>query len=1412
MTPEVPPERQTLPVPDHQKLFDAAPGLYLVLDPQLRIVSVNRAYAHATKTRRQDILGKNIFDVFPDNPDDPAAEGVRNLRASLKRVLQTALPDAMPVQKYDIRKPPEEGGGFESRYWSPLNTPVLDDEGQLAYVIHRVEDVTEFVRLKQQGIEESRLNDTLRQQALHMETEVFARAGEVAEASAQLKQANEELDLLYRKTRELDELKTRFFANVSHELRTPLTLILGPLPRLLNSPNLDDSERRSLQVIQRNARILHRQVDNLLDVAKLDAGRMSMRYVQTNLAQRVRVFASNFETVATDRNIHFQIDCPASLNAQTDAQKYERILLNLLSNAFKFTPRGGKIRISLKENSENSVLDICDSGPGIPENMSDMVFERFRQLDDGPERNIGGTGLGLSIVKEFVSLLNGSVVLSRAQEGGACFSVRIPINAPTGVQVEIDTAEDAEATDSDMVLVETRAQGEPASPSDGQQETPLILVVEDNADMNAFISSTLEERYRVINAFDGPSGLRLALDRKPALILSDFMMPGMSGGRLVEIIRQHPDLDDTPIVMLTAKADEHLRSQLLRHGVQDYIQKPFSVEELLARIARLIKERHRVGRRLRNLEERFRATFEQAATGIAHVAPDGNWLRVNQKLCDIVGYSDEELLKLSFQDITHPDDLGSDIELAEQLLRGERSSYELEKRYIKKNREIVWIKLTASLVRDENGEADYFISVIEDIAQRKAAEFALQESEERFRLIADTIPEAIWLIEGSPWRFSYVSPAYEAIWSRPSSELYINPLLQQYFIDEADRDWVSQTKRESIQSRRSFELEYRIIRPDGSLRWVRERGHPVMTSQMAEGRYVGIASDVTESRLAEEHLRQAATVFESACEAVIIMDLDGDIIAVNQAFYRITGYTEAEVLGRNVRIFRSDRHGPEFFQSLWASLHLTGQWQGEIWNRRKNGELYLCQMTMSSVQNEQKRACRYVALMTDISQLRRSEEQLAHLAHYDPLTGLPNRLLLQSRLEHSLSQAKRAPRRIAVLFVNLDRFQTINDSLGHKAGDSLLVEASARLKQRLRQEDTLGRLGGDEFMLILEGMDRPEIAAELANSILVGLSAPFNLPDSAELYISASIGISIFPDDCSTASELLRNADAALHQAKTLGRNCFCFYTASMNADALQELELNAALRKAIDRDEFVLHYQAKADLHSGRICGAEALIRWSQEDGSLHPPGQFIPLAESTGLIVPIGTWVIDECCRQLRAWHDSGLTECRVALNVSARQFHAGNLPEVVSGAMQRHGLDGRFLELELTESMLMDDPQQTIEILHALKKLGVRLSLDDFGTGYSSFSYLQRFPIDALKIDQSFVRNISTDHGAAVIAASIIDLAHRMGLKVVGEGIEGKEQLSCLRAQGCDEIQGYYFSKPLPAAEFEALFRQGKTLSEA
>ncbi len=1260
-----------VPEPEYRTLFNAAPGLYLVLDTAFHIVAVNDAYARATMTQRESIVGKYLFDIFPDNPDDPATEGVRNLRASLHRVLQTGRPDAMPVQKYDIRRPEHEGGGFEVRYWSPLNTPVAGPDGKTRYIIHRVEDITELVRMREQGLADSRLNGELRERTMRMEAEVFTRSREVADASARLKSANEELERLYERTRELDELKTRFFANVSHELRTPLTLILGPLARLKEAANLEAADRHNLDIAVRNARWLRRQVDDLLDLAKLDAGYVEIRYVRFDLARWMRVLASHFETVAEDRGITYDIAVPGVLWVEADPEKFERIAINLLANAFKFTPSGGRVAVALLAQGGHVALRVQDNGPGIPEAMRESVFERFRQVDGGDERHSGGTGLGLAIVKEFVALHQGQVSVEQASGGGALFQVLLPLQAPAGVEVSLKapTLEQPDWQESHAGARAAARGPVQSAPADA----PLILVIEDNPDMNAFVVAALAGTYRVANAFDGVTGLQLATDLRPDLILSDVMMPGMSGDKLAQAIRSNNELDDTPIVMLTAKADDELRASLLLHGVQDYVHKPFSTDELLARVGGLLKERRRVGQRLRRLEERFRATFEQAAVGIAHVAPDGRWLRVNRKLCEVLGYEKEELMGGSFQELTMPEDLQPDVEHVQRLLRGEDAHYVIDKRYRRKDGVTIWARLTVSLVRDETGRPDYFISVVEDITARHEA---------------------------------------------------------------------------------------------------------------------------------EERLRQAATVFESASEGVMITNLEGSLLAVNQAFCDITGFSRSEALGQTPRLLRSNRHGREFFQSLWANLRHAGHWQGEVWNRRKNGEVYPVWMTISTVYDALRQPVQYVALLTDVSQIRRSEEQLARLAHYDPLTELPNRLLLQSRLEHALERARRVSGRVAVLFINLDRFQNVNDSLGHVAGDQLLAKVAERLRKRVRQEDSLGRFAGDEFLLILESIVRPDTVAVAAQNLLNELSAMFELDNGMELYVGASIGIGMYPDDGDTATDILRNADAALHQAKAQGRNRFCFYAASMNADALANLELERSLRQALERREFVLHYQLKVDARTGYVCGAEALIRWRRAHGELESPARFIPLAEASGMIVPIGTWVIDEVARQQRRWREAGLDVCRIALNVSARQFRAGDLRDVVADALGRHGVPAACMELELTESMLMDNPAQTMDTMAQLKELGVHLSLDDFGTGYSSFGYLSRFPIDALKIDQSFVRNIASERESALIAVSIIDLAHNMGLRVVAEGIETPEQLEYLSARGCDEMQGYLFSRPLEASAFEQI----------
>ncbi len=711
----------SLPPADFKRLFESLPVLILVLDPGLRIVTATDAYLEATLTRRDDIVGCHLFDVFPDNPDDLSADSIRNTRASMQRVLQSHVPDTMLVQRHDVRRPASEGGGFEVRYWSPVNSPVLNEDGSLAFIIHRVENVTEFVQMKQHGVEREKMTDALYERSMQMEADLYSRSREVAEANAGFKRANEELARLYAKTRELDDLKTRFFANVSHELRTPLSLILGPLNCLLQDGERDDDARRNLQVVHRNALLLRRQVNDLLDLAKLEAGRMQLAYARTDLARLVRFAASYFQSAALDRHVRLDVAAPAVLIVEADAAKVERMLVNLLSNAFKFTPHGGAIAVALSPASDRVRIEVADNGPGIPAPLREAVFERFGQGDNGTERCYGGSGLGLAIVREFAVLHGGSARLEDAPGSGALFVVELPLKAPAGTSL----AGPATVTGDEsarLALAELAGPG-PLRPAPSvAAEAAHILVVEDNPDLNAFVAQALARHYRVTCAHDGREGLDKALAHPPDLILADVMMPRMSGECMVEELRRYRAFDDVPVVILSAVEDEAQRVRLLRRHVQDFLPKPFSVDEVLARVGGLLAQRQRDRSRLQRSEERFRATFEQAAVGLAHVAPDGRWLRVNRTLCEIVGYAHDELLARSFQEITYPDDLDADLGLMRQLLAGEIPHYSLDKRYLHKNGSPVWVRLTGTLVRDEVAQPDYFIAVVEDIRKRKDAE------------------------------------------------------------------------------------------------------------------------------------------------------------------------------------------------------------------------------------------------------------------------------------------------------------------------------------------------------------------------------------------------------------------------------------------------------------------------------------------------------------------------------------------------------------------------------------------------------------------------------------------------------------------------------------------------------------------
>jgi len=563
-------------------------------------------------------------------------------------------------------------------------------------------------------------------------------------------------------------------------------------------------------------------------------------------------------------------------------------------------------------------------------------------------------------------------------------------------------------------------------------------------------------------------------------------------------------------------------------------------------------------------------------------------------------------------------------------------------------------------------------------------------------------------------------------------------------------------------------------------------------------------SDVTQLAFSknQQDLDIAACVFDTSREGIIVTDANNLIVAVNPAFTKITGYEQASVLGKNPSLLSSGQHTAEFFRALWSSLAVFDQWQGEIWNRSKQGDIYLQQMAISVFRDEQKHIKNYVATFSDRSEHVLAEQQLKYLAEYDDLTGLPNRRLLHDRVEQYIARAEqRWTQKFSLIFIDLDRFKNINDSLGHGVGDVVLKRTAERLTRVVRDVDSVARIGGDEFAILLT-VRRGEVlsaAANLSERLMQSLSAPI-YSDELELTLTPSIGITLYPEDGNTADTLFRNADTALYHAKAQGRNNYQFYSADMNEKASSRLKVEHGLRQALEHHEFYLVYQPQYSLANGHLTGCEALIRWEHENQAMSPD-EFIPLAEEVGLIHGIGDWVLQEACRQGAAWLDAGLDVPSIAVNVSGMQFKESLLP-TVTRILEKTGFPGEKLVLELTETALMLDTVKTERILLTLQQLGVRIALDDFGTGYSSLAYLKKFPINKLKIDRAFIDGLPDDIDDKAIAASILDVSRHLGLETIAEGVETEAQASYLMAHGCDIAQGYFYSYPLLPVEFESV----------
>jgi diguanylate cyclase (GGDEF)-like protein/PAS domain S-box-containing protein len=559
-----------------------------------------------------------------------------------------------------------------------------------------------------------------------------------------------------------------------------------------------------------------------------------------------------------------------------------------------------------------------------------------------------------------------------------------------------------------------------------------------------------------------------------------------------------------------------------------------------------------------------------------------------------------------------------------------------------------------------------------------------------------------------------------------------------------------------------------------------------------------LVAEINERSSAQQQLLIYRNAVEQALEGIIITDVEGNILAVNQAFTEITQYGADEVRHRNVRLLQSGRHDRVFYQTMWQVLTQSGRWSGEIWNRRKNGEVYPQILGISAIVDQQGQATHYVGLFHDITELKLKEEHIVHQAYHDSLTGLPNRRLAMDRIEVSIAHVRRGGTKLAVLILDLDNFKNINDSLGHANGDILLLQVTNRLVAQVRAEDTVARLGGDEFLLLVAAITSEEVVIDMIQRLLKSLTPPFQV-DGQEFFVTASIGVAFFPNDGANAGTLIQHADIAMYQAKALGKNSYCLFTSALSEriSFLRRLENN--LRQAVNNREFVVYFQPKFDPFAATIVGAEALVRWQRDDGTLVNPADFIPLAEETGLIIPLGEQVLEQTCQVLATLKSRGWNHLALSVNLSPLQFGQANLVERLLAILRHHGVASQQLELEITETAMMSNLANTVEALGELVANGLSIAIDDFGTGYSSLSYLKRFPIRTLKIDRSFIRDLTQNPSDAQLVETIILMAHNLGITVVAEGVETEAQLEWLKSRGCEQIQGYLYSRPLPVDDF-------------
>lgn len=796
---------------------------------------------------------------------------------------------------------------------------------------------------------------------------------------------------------------------------------------------------------------------------------------------------------------------------------------------------------------------------------------------------------------------------------------------------------------------------------------------------------------------------------------------------------------------------------------------------------------------IRNQNTLLNTILESEPECVKVVSLDGTLAQMNRAgLAMLEVDSLAEANQTGLQNFVHPDHRADFQDLFSRVCQGMPG--QLEFRVIGKRGTELWLDTSAAPLRNASGNIIGLLGVTRNITGRKQTDLALHKSEQRYRTLSSGTFEGVVIM--SQGRVTDMNDQLGRMLGYERQEMIGRSIGE--FVAPEDRDRVM----ESVQSGEERTAEFALLRKDGSRVQVEVHGQTFEQDGVAM-RMTSIR-DITGRMQAEREVRIAATAFESQ-EGMMITDEHANILRVNKAFTDITGYIGADVMGKNPRFLNSGRHDKRYYEGMWRSIVRTGSWAGEIWNRRKNGEIFPEYLTITSVKDSAGNVINYVGSLTDITQRKESEDEIQRLAFYDQLTLLPNRRLFMDRLQQAIASGSRKRRIGALLFIDLDNFKNLNDTLGHAYGDQLLRQVSMRLTACVREGDTVARLGGDEFVVLLEDMSS-SIAESIPQIEMVGKKILELLGQSYSLYgtrytSTPSIGVTLVSGQQIDAEGLLKQADIAMYQAKKSGRNTLRFFDQRMQEAIKRRASLESDLRSALEKDQILLYYQVQKTSQD-KAVGAEALIRWEHPERGMVPPSEFVPLAEETGLILPIGQKVIEMACAQIKKWEHNALTRnFALAVNVSARQFHqsgfAGQLEEVI----RRHAINPGRLKLELTESLVLQNIEETVQTMSTLNRMGVQISLDDFGTGYSSLQYLKRLPLDQLKIDQSFVRDIAEDGGDLAIVQTIIAMADSMGLDVIAEGVETERQRKLLLKSGCTHFQGYLFGRPLPIDQFEA-----------